>query len=97
MAFTLSSLGLVILVMTNLLILHLCPQGLQEMHCLHHLVPGPGAVGAGSYPIKYSASVGYNESSDTPFVSVSSPQGLQDAHGLHLLVPGAGVMGARTK
>ena len=29
------------------------PQGLQEMHCLHHKVPGPGA---GSRPIKYSAS-----------------------------------------
>ena len=46
--------------------------------------------------MKYYAYVGYNKSSDTPFVPVSGPQGLQEAHGLHLLVPGAGAVGARS-
>ena len=36
--------------------------------------------------------MGYDKSSDTPFVSESSPQGLQDC--LHFLVPGA--VGARS-
>ena len=51
-------------------------------------------MGAGSHPIKYYASVGYNKSSDTPFVPVSGSQGLQEAHDLHLLLTGAGVVGA---
>ena len=49
------------------------PQGLQEAIGLHLLVPGAGVVGAGSHPIKFSASVGYNESSNTPFNSVGGP------------------------
>ena len=67
------------------------PQGLQEAHGLHLLVPGAG-VGGGIYqPIKNSSSGSPNESADTPFAPVSAPQGLQEAHGLHLWVPGAGV------
>ena len=49
------------------------PQGLQEAYGLHLLVPGAGVVGAGSRPIKFSASVGYNESSNAPFNSVGGP------------------------
>ena len=70
------------------------PQGLQEAHGLHLLVPGTGSVGVGSHLIKYSATAGYDKSFDTPIVPVSGPQGLQEAHGLHFLVPGPGAVGA---
>ena len=67
------------------------PQGLQEAHGLHLLVPGAGVVGGTYQPIKNSSSGSPNKSADTSFAPVSAPQGLQEAHGLHLLVPGVGV------
>ena len=68
------------------------PQGPQEAHGLHLLVPGAGAVGGTSPPMKNSVSRGPNKSPDTPFYPVSAPQGPQEAHGLHLFVPGASVV-----
>ena len=68
------------------------PYGSQEAHSLHLLVPGVGAVGGTSPPIKKSFIWGTNKSPDTPFCSVSALQGPQEAHGLHLFVPGASVV-----
>ena len=68
------------------------PQGPQEAHGLHLLVPGAGAVGGTFPPIKNSLSGDNNESPGTPFCPVSAPQGPQEAHGLHLFVPGASVV-----
>ena len=68
------------------------PQGPQEAHGLHLLVPGAGVVGGTFRPIKNYSSGSNNETADTPFINVSAPQGPQEAHGVHLLVPGAGVV-----
>ena len=65
------------------------PFGSQEAYSLHLLVPGVGAVGGTSPPIRNSLSGGTNKSPDTPYCSVSALQGPQEAHGLHLLVHGA--------
>ena len=73
------------------------PQGLQEAHSLHLLVPGAAVVGGTSQPIKNSSSGSPNKSADTLFARVSAPQGLQEAHVLHLLVPGAGVVGGTSR
>ena len=54
------------------------PQDPEEAYGLHLLVPGAGAVGGTSPPIKNSFSGGTNESADTSFAPVSAPHSSQE-------------------
>ena len=58
------------------------PQDPQEANGLHLLVPGAGAVGGTSPPIKNLLSGDTNKSPRDPFCTVSAPQGPKEAHGL---------------
>ena len=54
------------------------PQGPQEAHGLHLLVPDASAVGGMSPLIENSSFESPNKSADTSFAPVSAPQGLQE-------------------